>query len=672
MLMDKESKPTFPIIGWLDEPAKKSFNSVFDGINRGVESLDIFRTYRSNHYQRLNADLRSIKILGMTSPIDLLHLYSPAVVSTSISGRLYEQDWLSAKDLNTTTSRRRKKDRQSVDADEFIEKNTHVVVLGSAGSGKTTLLRYLALAYCDKKLFSASNLKTSKIPFYTSLLEYSRHAVDGVSIRDYFAMQLTSTTNQYASDFVNRIFTRGDGIIFLDSLDEVPLGMREKTLHAIQEFAVAYSKNKVVVSSRSADYHPVHESFAECELTRLNTSAINKIVNAWFAQDEDKAAQLRHHLENDEGVYSLCETPLLLSLLCIQFRHDLMLPKRRIELYRRCIDAFLRDWDASRGFRRDTAYAQLSDDRKERIFETVAGKFFKEDQQYVFPQERLIDVIKDCCDLFDIPDNSAKEVLNEIEAHHGILERFSIDSFMFSHLSFQEFFAAKHIITQREELSIVRSSYRDEKWSSVIEFIVAMHPDPGPIYEVLMRYSDISGIRNFPTLASRMKTLRMLYRSMLSGAPITKQLRASLYDHLIDAHFHMSATFGAAGVYPLAVLGANGVKHTYVFYKKRPSLPQALEPLGVLANEILRSAPEEYCTRVIERVSNLDFSAKGRRGLETISSGLCVIVPILFTMPNAIKFVPGLNDSNPTDYNLRTLKRYAEDSLRQLKALGKI
>lgn len=670
--MNNEGKSTFPIIGWLDEPAKKSINSVFDGINRGVESLDIFRTYRSNHYQRLNAELRSVKILGMTSPIDLLDLYSPAVVSTSISGRLYEQDWLPAKDLNTNTSRRRRKVRQSVDADEFIEKHTHVVVLGSAGSGKTTLLRYLALAYCDKKLFSSSNLKTSKIPFYTSLLAYSRQAADGVSIKDYFSKQLTSTTNQYASDFVNRIFTRGDGIVFLDSLDEVPLALRERTLCAIKEFAVAYSKNKIVVSSRSADYHPVHESFAECELTRLSTSAINKIVNAWFAQDSDKANQLQQHLENDEGVYSLCETPLLLSLLCIQFRHDLMLPKRRIELYRRCIDAFLRDWDASRGFRRDTAYAQLSDDRKERIFETVAGKFFKDGQQYVFAQERLIETIKGCCELFDLPEDSANEVLNEIEAHHGILERFSIDSFTFSHLSFQEFFAAKHIITLREELSILRTFYKDEKWSSVIEFIVALHPDPGAIYEILMRYSDISGIRNFPALASRMKTLRMLYRSMLSGAPITKQLRASLYDHLIDAHFHMSATFGAAGVYPLAVLGANGVKHTYVYYRKRPSLPQALEPLGVLANEILRSAPEEYCERVIERVKNLDFSVKGKTGLEIISSGLCVIVPILLVRPNAIHLIPGLNDSSPTDYNLRTLKRYAEDSLKQLNALGKI
>lgn len=670
--MGNEGNPTFPIIGWIDEPVKKSINSVFDGINRGVESLDLLRGFRTKHYQRLNTDLRSIKILGMSSPIDLVHLYSPAMISTTISGRLYEQDWLAAKDLASKASVRRKKDRQSLFADEYVEKNNHVVILGPAGSGKTTLLRYLALAYCDRRLFTQSNLKTSKVPFYASLLAYSQHASSGISLNDYFADELCRITNEYARDFVNRVFTHGDGAVFLDSLDEVPLAMREKTLSAIREFSLAYPKNKIVVSSRSADYHPVHDSFCECELTRLSAVAIDKIVSAWFSEDPEKAAELQHHLANDDGVYSLCETPLLLSLLCIQFRHDLMLPKRRIELYRRCIDAFLRDWDASRGFRRDTSYAQLSDDRKEMIFETVAGGFFKNGQQYVFPQERLVSYIQECCDLFDIPENCAKDVLVEIEAHHGILERFSADSFMFSHLSFQEYFAARHILTQREELSIVRAYYKDEKWSSVIEFLVALHPAPAAIYDILMRYSDISGIRNFPALALRMKTLRLLYRSLLTGSPIPRQLRGRLYDHLIEAHFHMSATFGAAGVYPLAILGPNGVKHTYVYYKKRPSLPQALQPLEVLANDILRSAPDEYCDRVMERLASLDFSVKGREGLEIISSGLCLVAPILFARPHAIDIVLTMAEGRTADYNIRTLKRYATDSQKQLKALGRL
>ena len=64
------------------------------------------------------------------------------------------------------------------------------------------------------------------------------------------------------------------------------------------------------------------------------------IVTAWFREDRTKGKELLRHLKRDEGVRSLCETPLLLSLLCIQFRHDLALPKRKTELFKRCIEAF--------------------------------------------------------------------------------------------------------------------------------------------------------------------------------------------------------------------------------------------------------------------------------------------------------------------------------------------
>jgi hypothetical protein len=54
----------------------------------------------------------------------------------------------------------------------------------------------------------------------------------------------------------------------------------------------------------------------------------------------------------------------------------------------------------------------------------------------------------------------------------------------------------------------------------------------------------------------------------------------------------MAETFMMAGVFPMATLSAGTVRHTYVYIHKRPSLPQALQPLGVLANEILNSKPK--------------------------------------------------------------------------------
>ena len=57
--------------------------------------------------------------------------------------------------------------------------------------------------------------------------------------------------------------------------------------------------------------------------------AVPVIVKAWFGKEgASNAKKLLVHLKNDSAIASLTENPLLLSLLCIQFKHDLSLPKR--------------------------------------------------------------------------------------------------------------------------------------------------------------------------------------------------------------------------------------------------------------------------------------------------------------------------------------------------------
>jgi hypothetical protein len=96
--------------------------------------------------------LNTWKILGMARSIDLVKPYIAAVVLTSISGRLYYQDWQRLdKFFNRRNLYQKKKiDKPSLSAGSVSKKHRHVVIFGSAGSGKTTLLRYLAFCYCDR------------------------------------------------------------------------------------------------------------------------------------------------------------------------------------------------------------------------------------------------------------------------------------------------------------------------------------------------------------------------------------------------------------------------------------------------------------------------------------------------------------------------------------------
>lgn len=449
--------------------------------------------------------------------------------------------------------------------------------------------------------------------------------------------ELEAKTDKHAEYFVRRILDKGLGIILLDGLDEVSLGDRDDVIREIKEICNNFPKIKIVISCRTADYVVTFEDFYEVELTKLTNEAVNKVIKAWFATSPEKAVRLIKHLEYDKSVQSLTETPLLLSLLCIQFSHDLSLPKRKTELYKRCIDALLRDWDASRGFRRDTAYANLSDDRKERIFEHIAGKYFGDQIQYYFPESELHREIGYCCQRFGIPKEECKTVLEEIERHHGILERFSIDSFTFSHPSFQEYFAARYLIAKRIDFEAIRKYYDDKQWFTIIEFIVAMHENPANILTFLKEQSEMEKLKNYPALARRTQRLWLLYRCLSTGAALEPAIRTQLYEHLVDAQISMAKVYENGGVIPIAQLVKDGVKHSYVYFHKRDTLYSALQPLRLLANQILVSPSEEYANIVIKKLKVLPVPEKKVQAQYSYPAlKLCLSIPIASVRPKEV------------------------------------
>ncbi len=626
-----------PVISWLDKPIKHAVWSLFDDLNKATEAMDIFRKYRRNHFKRLTHSVRYIKILGMSQPVLLTRIYSPAMVSTTIYGRLYEQDWLSASSPPAVTpTRPRRVNRPVTRADEFIDSHSRVAVLGPAGSGKTTLLRHLALAMCDKEIFATTKLQTSRFPFFVALPSYAKETAGDQSIVDYLSMKLAEYTDGYAPEFVRRVLRKGHALILFDSLDEVPKSLRATVVDQIKEISSGFPESHIVLSCRTADYDPISENFYEVELSPLTSRAVSTIVEAWFGEDREQAANLLRHLRRDEAVRSLCETPLLLSLLCIQFRHDLALPQRKTELFRRCIDAFLRDWDASRGFRRDSVYSNLSDDRKIKIFESIAGKFLTTDMRYTFPDLEVIQCIAQCCDLFGISMDEAQDLLREIEAHHGILERFSADSYTFSHQSFQEYFSARNLLAQRREVEEIRKNLGDERWAGVIEFVAAMSEDPGTLLEFLAERSGMRSIKSFPAMARRTRTLFILYRCLSSGVNIPNERRQDLYAHIVGSHSEMLGVFQNGGVFPLPVLVRDGVRYAYLYYRKRRTLNEALQPLRRLANEILWSPSDMYVRGALARATEMAYGHGDIPDLMTVTETLGLTIPVARSQPGEV------------------------------------
>lgn len=228
-------------------------------------------------------------------------------------------------------------------------------------------------------------------------------------------------------------------------------------------------------------------------------------------------------------------------------------------------------------------------------------------------------------------------MLGEIEKHHGILERFSIDSFTFSHPSFEEYFAARYLIAKRIDFENIKKYYDDKRWSNVIEFVVAMHENPVNILSFLKEQSGMGTLKNYPALARRTERLWLLYRCMNTGAALDPTIRVGLYKHLVDAQISMARVYENGGVIPIARLVKDGVKHSYVYFRKRHTLYSALQPLRLLANQILVSPSEEYANIVVEKLKVLPVPQEevGRK-YSYPALKLCLSIPIASIRPKEV------------------------------------
>jgi hypothetical protein len=647
----------------LDGVIKKSSNSVFDTLNKKAEALDILKKYRNANIEYVKAQVENVQILGMSKPVKLADVYSSTMISTAIHRRLYSTEWA---ELDTQNWHEKNgKHKLTFRADDFIEEHNRIVVLAGPGAGKTTLLKYTALSYIEPVIFEKSNLKVKKTPFFISLPEL---VATELTVLEYISDRIRLRTHEYASEYVKRILEKGRGVVLFDSLDEVSNELKDKAFKIIEEFSKQYAKVKIIVTCRVADYDRTIEGFFEIEISRLTEKAIKNIIRAWFKGSPKKASELIGHLSVDRDVYSLTETPLLLSLLCIQYANDLNIPNRKTELYSRCVDALLRLWDTSRGFRRDSAFAALTDDRKEKLFAEVAYKFLcEQDGKYIFPAAELELVIGNFIQKYAISEKLAPNIIEEIESHHGILEKFSAESYAFSHVSFQEYFVAKAVVAKRVEMQFVKDNISNVRAASIIIFMVSLMDDPSAILTLIMQRSNLVRIKTYPAMSNRTEMLSLLYRCMNSGVFIPLELRKKIYVHIAKSQIAISKIYSEATTYPIATLENGGVRHTFFYIgKTRKTLSAALLSYRKLANEILLSPNETYSNIAIQVIQEYKIENEIHHKMIETAVKTCLIVPLVGAIPElALKQLQLLNELNRDDTLLIKICESITDSVKK-------
>ncbi|MCW1966691.1 MAG: NACHT domain-containing protein, partial [Anaerolineae bacterium] len=416
------------------------------------------------------------RLLGKPDPVPLHGIFSDVYILDQLSHlRRYQLDQL------------------RVDGDEWLERNKkrtnglelvqadgkqRLFVLGKPGAGKTTFLKYLVTEAVAGKL--------KRVPIFVSLKDWSDQ---NIRLLDYIAQQFAICDFPDAATFIEALLKSGDALVLLDGLDEVNAegGKRADITRQVRDFVRQYDQAQYVVTCRIAAAPEfafgADDPFRYVELADFTPEQVKTFIGKWFSHDAPKLAKFEaaFYKPENERLQKLATTPLLLTLLCLNFEGTLDFPTRRHEIYSEALEVLLKRWDATRSIKRDKVYEDLSLERKRELLAYLAHDSFARGE-LLMPQavlaERTVAFFKRLGNP-TLPDGI--EIIKAIEAQHGLLTERAHGIYSFSHLTLHEYFAALYLknAPTRPNLSqvLTLSHITDPRWREVMLMTASMLSD---------------------------------------------------------------------------------------------------------------------------------------------------------------------------------------------------
>ncbi|MBK9713382.1 MAG: SUMF1/EgtB/PvdO family nonheme iron enzyme [Kouleothrix sp.] len=393
---------------------------------------------------------------------------------------------------------------------EALRDHPRLAVIGRPGSGKTTLLHYTAirlaesLARDDRTRLDALGVDAPLVPLLLPLRElgsYLRECrprdLSGNGPRlllDCLANYADGRNLDLPADFFSTLCAQGRAILLLDGLDEVSRADDREIVSAIvREFAQRYPACRYVATARVAAYTGAAEigaGFAVCTVDDLNDEQQGRFIANWSRcihrriypkggadQIERMAATfdaaLAKAIRDNRGVGRLAPNPLLLTVIAIVFYNHQDLPENRAQLYEECVKVLLR---GGRG-KVDTAGKERAallmglDARRELLAAVAYHMHCSGEEHKLIDRDALERLIATYLRPRTPGEIAAAELarafLNELPVHIGLLDEVEQNRFGFSHLSFQEFLAARHV-AETDRWDAALDHYLESWWREVI------------------------------------------------------------------------------------------------------------------------------------------------------------------------------------------------------------
>jgi formylglycine-generating enzyme required for sulfatase activity/predicted MPP superfamily phosphohydrolase/energy-coupling factor transporter ATP-binding protein EcfA2 len=440
--------------------------------------LEIPKEYKDwvrQFHSKMDIDLLAKK--GEAITVDLPELYipietrNPFYKPTGEDHRKIKSDkhLLEMMDEPGPGKESKSKEPPSIDIEALVGRENCVLLRGGAGTGKTTLIKHLA--YTVSHDIGHSSLK-GYLPIMVFLKDlwiiYGEELKNSEKIlvfEDVLKLYLEKIKCKLTWEILDAFLANQKALFLIDGLDEVPRHLRANLVDIIAQFQFDFKENRFLITGRP-------HGIAGQAMTRfgddlhdiepLDEPKVKDFIKKWFRAISGRAVGLGEvtadgmisDIRQHEHISAFTQNPLLLTAVCILYQDGKRIPEQRADLYNRIIDNLVHrrfNDPAQPGkeneileFLMTLAFEAQKNNRKTiEIADAleILRKIFprKQEERQSHYQQRIL------------------KLFNEIEPRCGLFDCVGSDEIQFTHLTFQEFLAAKYMV------------YEDIDWQPFLE-----------------------------------------------------------------------------------------------------------------------------------------------------------------------------------------------------------
>lgn len=378
-------------------------------------------------------------------------------------------------------------DLELLSINEVIHKSNRLLLRGPAGSGKTTLMQWVAVMSASSNLKRELESWNHCIPFFIRLREFSEKPLP--KLEDLPALVAPALSSEMPKRWVNDKLKAQQAIILVDGVDEIAENKRTKIKEWLKDIDETYPNNKWIVTSRpyAASKEWLSEfGFLNANLQDMGIRDIEVFIEHWHSavQETESSPEKKEELEilqkklkttirENRAIRKLATSPLLCAMICALHRdRSTQLPSDRIELYRACIDMFLRrDIERSVDL---VDYKSLGDRQKKVLLADFAYWLIKNSWSEVEISKVDDRFSKKLAGISKKPKElSGKGIRRYFVERSGILRQPTIQTIDFPHRTFEEYLAAKAIIDEGD-IGLLANNATNDQWREVIQLACGM------------------------------------------------------------------------------------------------------------------------------------------------------------------------------------------------------